>query len=891
MIKKYFIVALILSVFSSLSISQELSNQEIKDFKSECYDLVGYLEFSLNAIGGNDLSPKEKDIIISKSFSKLFRDAKVQVEDDLIPNREAITNKDIQAYLKDIDFFFKHVSFSFKILTIDLLQDELDHAFFKIQTIRTLNGKNIQNDSIYNEQVRFIEVAINQNQRDLKIVSIYTTKINQIEENIKWWNQLPISWKETLGKNQFLKNGIEFSRILNIQPDLLVVEKQNDTINQNATDTDSLFISHTQKFDSIIITKDSIGQALYKDINNQLIKVLSIQKLDISNKYEMASLDPLSKLTDLHTLNISYTMMSDLYPIRNLVNLQDLNISNTPVNNLDALVYSVSLQKLDISHTQVYSLTSIVNLSNLKIINISNCHIDDIKPLTNISGLSNLDMHNNPSISDIEPLKDLKQLSYLDISNCPINDINSLSNLNELSIFFCNSTMINDLEALSELSNLSIVHCENTEITDLNALDNMPKLAKIYCDNTLLDAQKAVEFMTNNPHVLVVYETRKLKKWFSALSEEWKNIFASYVKIDLQNPSKEELHQVISILELDISENKNINSLEPLTRLKNMRTLNTKHTNITSIEALYELRELDYLDISNTQITNISPLENLSGISCLDISETNIKDITVLKNIHNLKHLNISSTPVRSIKPIYNSNSIREINANNTNVENLEFEEFILQNPKCVVIYQSNELINWWEGLNEKWTTVFTDIKKWKQTPNDTELHSLVKSQKLTIKDNRELRDLLPLMAFKLLKELHISGTQISDIDVLKNLQYLETIDLSGNPIEDMQALSHLKQLKSINISNTPINNLNWIEKMTSLEFLNISGTQIKKLSPLSSLFKLNTLIAFNTRISKLSDLDKLISLRTLKIYNTKVSSKKVDTFKMNHSACTVDYF
>jgi len=146
MIKKYFILTFILSIFSLTSTSQELSNQEITDYKSECYDLVGYLQFSLNSIGGNDLSPKEKDIIISKSFTKLFRDAKVQVEDDLIPDREAVTNKDIQAYLKDVDFFFKQVNFSFKILTIDLLQDETNHAFFKIQTIRTLSGNNIQNE-------------------------------------------------------------------------------------------------------------------------------------------------------------------------------------------------------------------------------------------------------------------------------------------------------------------------------------------------------------------------------------------------------------------------------------------------------------------------------------------------------------------------------------------------------------------------------------------------------------------------------------------------------------------------------------------------------------------------------------------------------------------------
>ena len=887
MIKKYFILTFILSIFSLTSTSQELSNQEITDYKSECYDLVGYLQFSLNSIGGNDLSPKEKDIIISKSFTKLFRDAKVQVEDDLIPDREAVTNKDIQAYLKDVDFFFKQVNFSFKILTIDLLQDETNHAFFKIQTIRTLSGNNIQNDSIYNEQVRFIEVAIDQNQRDLKIVSIYTTKINHLEENIKWWNELPLNWKETLGKNQFLSNGIEFSKVLNIKPDLFIVEKQTDTLNQPLNDS----LSITNTFDSIVITKDSIGDALYKNMSLQLNNILNISELSISNKYDITSLEPLSKLTELHTLDISYTLINDLYPIRNLVNLQDLNISNTPVNNLDALVYSMSLQKLNISNTQVYSLNAIVNLSNLKIINISSTHIDDIRPLTQITTISNLDMHNNPGINDIESLKDLKELTYLNISSCPINDINSLSNLNDLNIFLCNNTMTNDLNALSNLNKLSIIHCENTEITNLDALNDMPDLAKVYCDNTLLNEQKAVEFMTKNPHVLVVYETKKLKKWFSSLSQEWKNIFAANVEIDLSMPSKEDLHEVTSILELDISENENVTSLDPLFRLKNIKKLNAHHTNITSIEALYELRELDYLDISNNDISNISAIENLSGISYIDISNTQVSNIEVFENIHNLKYININSTPVKSIKPIFNSNSIRKIKANNTNVEQIEFETFLLKNPKCMVIYQSEDLLNWWNGLDESWIKVFSNIMNWKKTPNDIELHQLVKSPTLTIKNNREIDDLTPIMAFTLMKELHITGTQISNIDSLADLKHLKSIDLSDNPMENMDALSNSDQLISVNISNTPISNLDWITNMAHLEYLDISGTQIKKTKPLESLSMLKTLIAYNTRISKLSDLDNSTHLQNLKIYNTKVSARKVDDFKSKHPDCTVDYY
>ena len=190
MIRKLFLIFLGL-IFINVQ-AQQLQPEEVASFKEECTDLVAYLEFTLNAIGDQDLSPKEKDIIISESYAKFFKDPQVQIEDDLVPDREAITNKDVQSYLKDVDFFFNQAVFSYKILSTDLFQNENNEPYFKVHALRTLSALTIQNDSIYNEQARFIEIVVNPDLRELKIVSIYTTKINEKEENIKWINQAKV---------------------------------------------------------------------------------------------------------------------------------------------------------------------------------------------------------------------------------------------------------------------------------------------------------------------------------------------------------------------------------------------------------------------------------------------------------------------------------------------------------------------------------------------------------------------------------------------------------------------------------------------------------------------------------------------------------------------------
>src|SRR5262245_48097220 len=76
-------------------------------------DLVAFFQFMLNTLGGKQTSTRDKDVMITESYAKIFRDDKVQIEDDLDTDRKVITNKDVVAYLKDVDYFFNDVKFEF----------------------------------------------------------------------------------------------------------------------------------------------------------------------------------------------------------------------------------------------------------------------------------------------------------------------------------------------------------------------------------------------------------------------------------------------------------------------------------------------------------------------------------------------------------------------------------------------------------------------------------------------------------------------------------------------------------------------------------------------------------------------------------------------------------
>jgi hypothetical protein len=94
------------------------TDPELKQHEQKVKDMVAFLEYVLNTIGDKGTSARDKDVLITESYTKIFRDPKVQVEDDLVEKRNVITNKDVQAYLKDVDFFFDNIKFELKIKDI-----------------------------------------------------------------------------------------------------------------------------------------------------------------------------------------------------------------------------------------------------------------------------------------------------------------------------------------------------------------------------------------------------------------------------------------------------------------------------------------------------------------------------------------------------------------------------------------------------------------------------------------------------------------------------------------------------------------------------------------------------------------------------------------------------
>lgn len=887
-----------ISVLLSLNIfAQQLSRDEISDFKTEGEELIAYLEFTLNAIGDNELSPKEKDIIISESYLKMFRDDKVQIEDDLDASRETVTNKDVQAYLKDVDFFFKTAHFTFNILSVDVQINENGKPYLLCNILRTLEAIDINNDTIYNDQQRFIEIELDSDKRDLKIASIYTTKLNENEENIRWWNLLPEAWKEILGSRENISDSVSFSSIKMLDENYFILEPLEVDLYNPLTKTtslsipniDSLAILPFSTYDTIWLN-DSSQFEQKEAIFNALNKILEIRDLNLTRNTDITNLKPINRLRNLRTLNVSYTQIQDIYPVRNLTKLHKLDCSFTSINSLEPLIYSMELTTLDLSNSSVHSIKPLANLTNLKILDISNTTIDNLESSIDMLALEDLKMRNT-LIKDLTPLSRLSKLNYLDISdNEQIESLIALGQLKQLKALYCSNTNINTLFPLSALENLETIYCENSQIISLKGLGSLPKLKKVYCDNSLLSRKKAIDFMKNYPHILVVYESKQLQIWWNELPQAWKIIFANAVNLDAF-PTKEQLHEITTIKEIDISGNTLIHSLLPLEKLKNLQKLNASNTSISSLNGIVEAREMRVLNISNTRIQQLYAIESLNLIEDLALSFCPVNDLTPLNRLVNLKQLSIDNTLVENIKALEELQNLRYLNADKTQINQQQFEDFIELKKDILLIYQSDDLNTWWTYLPSSWKTIFNKHMGWTHEPKTEDLHKLIQIRNLEIKENRLVNSLKPISKLKHLRTIKINDTRITDVSPLRNLSYLREIDLSRNPITELGSLQQLINLEFIYLNNTLIDNLEWLLGLAQIKILDISGTEIKNLKELNNVVHLEKLIAYNTKISNIKPLEGLPDLILLKIYNSRVSEKKILAFTQKHPNCDIDFY
>ncbi|MGF1635996.1 MAG: leucine-rich repeat domain-containing protein [Cyclobacteriaceae bacterium] len=826
-------------------------------YREEVKQLVAFLEVSLNALGNSDIDFQDKDVIISQSYLKIFRDSKVQIEDDLIDNRDVVTNKDAQAYLKDVDFFFKNVSFKFLINDIVEQRTDNGNLSFRVRMNRTIKGDDINGKQVENTKPRFIEINVDEAKRDLKIVSIYTTRLSEKEELANWWNSMSYTWKNILGS------------------DLPI----NDTL----TLADVGFISDKQ----VLVS----NQPFETDIPRMFGTIKRAAKRDSLNISGMAAVHELSALTEiegLKKLNISHTSVNDLLPLRGLTNLEELYCAATPIEDLNALRYSKGIKVLDLSFTSISDLSPLENFDKLERIYLHNTVVDDLEPLSYVSTLRELYLFNS-NVSDLTFASELKELRRINFSNTTVADLKPLSGLKELEKLDFENTLVSDLSPLADLQNLTMIVCNRSKVKNLMPLVGNKALKAIYCEQSQVQREDVVRFLQERPDCEVIFNTEYLVTWWKELPAGWRRSIAGNDAAEVI-ASKEKIHQLLKKQELDLSGMSDIVNLEPVKLFYGLKKLNCSNTPLKNIDALANQIDLEYLNCNHTLVSDVSPLSKLEKLKVLKMENTKVEQIHQLSLLSQLDSLFMASTLVKDISIINQLPGLLYADFEKTGVSVTNAAMLNFHSDSLVLLFQAEALQSWWVRMPESWRTTMMSMYKIGHAPSSIELHRITSLKEIELK-SLDINTLEPITSFYRLRKLNVAGSRVTSLNPLADITTIEELDCSRIPLNDIDPLQNMANLKYLSIEQTPVGDLSPLSNLENLEVLLCSGTSVRDLSPLARHGKLRELDCANTRVRNLNGLDHMPELRLLKVYNNRISSRRIEAFKSAHPECEVVFY
>lgn len=769
---------------------------QIDTFQLESVQLVNFFQGMLNFLTDPSNAVRDKQTIITQSYLKIFWDSKVQIEDDLEQNRLVPLYKDAPSYLTDVSFFFPGAKFTYTVQNASVLTSATGQTYFRVTANRNLKGVTINGDSVNWNKVRYIEINYNDSMQQLKIVSIYTTKLNEREDMKTWWNGLPPAWKTALGTGVMVYDTLPLGHIITFR-------------------------------DSVAVLRDTDVKVDSNRIYNAILGLINRKTVDLSGNASISDLSPLGKLSGLTSVNISNTSVSDITALRNLNNLEELDISGTKVISLDALKYATKITMLKMAKTGITDFSLIPGFTSLEVLDLSETPVENLGIVTGLS-----------------------ELTDLRFSGTKVGDLAPVSGLSKLEILYFNDTPVKDLAPLKGISKLQLICCNGTKISDLSPLDGLPDLKRIYCNNTLISDEKASQYAKKNMSVLVIYESEELTKWWSTVPAEWKKIFGYYTKLD-DPPNTEQLHRLAAIDSINITGRTSITSLTPLSAMTELRRLECANSGITDLKPLEKIITLENINISSTKVASVVPLSGLKNLQVLNMDNTLVSDLTPLSKITALKNIYADNTGVNLQEALSFAGANPECLVIFQTYENTNWWKNLTEDWKQV--FQDQFKLT---GLPDKMAlqqVAFTDkvsiTGKFQITSLQPVLH-LARLKDLEFTDTR-IASLDVLQSMKQIEILVMAKNPISDLTPIGSLTGLKVLDFSNTQVEELEPIQNLTNLETLKFSGTPVKNLKYLARMVNLKNVEMFNTRVSNIDVLEPMKGLVSLKIFNTKISE----------------------------------------
>lgn len=449
----------------------------------------------------------------------------------------------------------------------------------------------------------------------------------------------------------------------------------------------------------------------------------------------------------------------------------------------------------------------------------------------------------------------------------------------------------------TKLAKLGLIY-ENEYIKSLEGIKDWDFISEVEISEQWGKLQANLEPLCHlkNLEVLTVFkvDNRKLERIENCINLkkikiEWSVNDISFIRkmeqveeLDLSNnPELSDISMLENMTKVKklVLSNTNISDITVVKNMKELEILEIESTKVEDISPLRELSHLKKILMYDTLVRDISLLASLPVLEYVDVKKTNVEDVSAFEQAGKLEIFyhykeNYDEEMFRAIQLLMKDNGLSLVTDFYKISRIFAWSETIIlegdqaKNIKtlaCIkdwdfikrVIIEGNQLrasleplcylknlerltVRKFDGERLKAIENCINLKKicLKETSvNDISfLRKMEQVEELKLIDNPGISDINVVANMKNLKELNISGTQVTDISPLKGLSHLKMVWMYGTPIKDISVLAELPEIEDINALKTKVEDVSAFIKAGKLKILGIEKSKLPK--PVKKIFQ-----------------------------------------------------
>lgn len=348
----------------------------------------------------------------------------------------------------------------------------------------------------------------------------------------------------------------------------------------------------------------------------------------------------------LDSVEVRVTDPSFIKLLPRVTGLKRLDIAcSTQGVDLSSLALLTELVSLDISDTDITDVCVLSPLKKLETLALKSTRIWDLSPLADFRELRAVNLAKTPTMS-LEWASRLRNLTALDISDTLVNDLGAINSLSKMETLDASGSLILNIEAVQHFAHLRFLYIERTKVADLSPVVSLTELRRISASRT---AVSDLQPLAGLRKLQTVDIGQTPVSSLSPLAGAFDLIALSLPEAPVRDLTP--LSQLSRLQYLDLTFTW-VTDLAPLAESRALRSLYARGTGISDLGPLAELTSLRELNLQGTAVEDVSPLRRVTSLRRLGLMGTAVSDVRPLSGLRALRFLDLVGTAVKDVSAL-----------------------------------------------------------------------------------------------------------------------------------------------------------------------------------------------------------------------------------------------